>query len=183
MRSRAHFASFRNCSLHEKGRAAIHHWALLLLPRANADSYLTGHAPALTPFTVMVPIQSRRASAVLATLPPPPPSLVCRRIQSTHWHCNSTFLADQLSTIIAIKITVVCVLFTLSARCIYIHTFREKHGACVLRGRYPPCCVLWIDALDFFLAATGKSFLRTTYSQRVNSAMKEGELNWIAIIC
>lgn len=78
VRSRAHFASFRNCSLHEKGRER----ALLLLPRANADSYLTGHAPALTPFTVMVPIQSRRASAVLATLPPP--SLVCRRIQSTH---------------------------------------------------------------------------------------------------
>jgi hypothetical protein len=57
VRSWAHFASFLNCSLHEKGRAAIHHWALLLLPRANADSYLTGHAPALTPFTVMVPIQ------------------------------------------------------------------------------------------------------------------------------
>lgn len=91
-RSWAHFASFRNCSLHEKGRAAIHHWALLLLPRANADSYLTGHAPALTPFTVMVPIQSRRASAVLATLPPPP-SLVCRRIQSTH-----TDTAIQLSS-------------------------------------------------------------------------------------
>lgn len=135
VRSWAHFASFRNCSLHEKGRAAIHHWALLLLPRANADSYLTGHAPALTPFTVMARY-SRRASAVLATLPPP------SSVSSHTKHpltLQFNFLRRQtFHDIIAIKITVVRLLFTLSAQMhLYSHlrenTARVFCGAVILK--------------------------------------------------